>query len=62
MPGPVILRFAEDLRLADNPAVDAAVASGGPVIPVCTAAQRNDPQALCSLGPILVQGAFARAT
>ena len=27
----------------------------GPVIPVCSAAQRNDPQALCSLGPISVE-------
>jgi hypothetical protein len=26
----------------------------GPVIPKCTAAQQNDPQALCSNGPILV--------
>jgi len=28
----------------------------GPVVPVCTAVQRNDPQALCSLGPINVAG------
>ena len=34
----------------------------GPVIPVCNAAQRNDPQALCSLGPINVQEAPGRAT
>lgn len=34
MPGPVILRFADDLRLADNPAVSAAVAAGASVIPV----------------------------
>ncbi|AMY08854.1 hypothetical protein LuPra_02060 [Luteitalea pratensis] len=27
----------------------------GPVIPECSAAQRDDPQALCSLGPINVQ-------
>ena len=27
----------------------------GPVIPICTATQRNDPQAICSLGPINVQ-------
>jgi hypothetical protein len=36
--------------------------SRGPVIPVCTAAQRNDPQAICSLGPIVVQEAGGRAT
>jgi hypothetical protein len=29
----------------------------GPVIPVCAAANRNDPQALCSLGPINVEEA-----
>ena len=29
-----LLWFRRDLRLADNPALDAAVASGGPVIPV----------------------------
>jgi deoxyribodipyrimidine photo-lyase len=34
VPGPVILRFADDLRLADNPAVSAAVANSSPVIPV----------------------------
>ena len=34
----------------------------GPVIPVCNAAQRNDPRALCSLGPINVQEFPARAT
>jgi carboxypeptidase family protein len=34
----------------------------GPVIPVCSAAQRNDPRALCSLGPVLVRMAAGRAT
>ncbi len=28
------------------------LAAGGPVLPVCAAKQRSDPQALCSLGPI----------
>jgi hypothetical protein len=36
--------------------------SRGPVIPVCSAGQRNDPQAICSLGPIAVQEAGGRAT
>ena len=34
----------------------------GPVIPVCSAAQKSDPQAICSLGPFNVQEAAARAT
>ncbi len=34
----------------------------GPVIPVCVGAQRDDPQALCSAGPIMVIDEFARAT
>lgn len=34
----------------------------GPVIPVCTAAQRNDPLAVCSLGPIDVHVTPGRAT
>jgi hypothetical protein len=34
----------------------------GPVIPVCTAAQRNDPRALCSLGPINVMEAPGRSS
>ena len=34
----------------------------GPVIPKCTATQRNDPQAICSLGPINVQEWEGRAT
>jgi hypothetical protein len=34
----------------------------GPVIPRCTTAQRNDPQALCSTGPINVQTTAGRAT
>ncbi len=29
---PVLLWFRADLRLADNPALDAALASGGPVV------------------------------
>jgi deoxyribodipyrimidine photo-lyase len=33
-PRPVIVWFRQDLRLADNPALDAAVASGRPVVPV----------------------------
>ena len=34
----------------------------GPVIPVCTAAQRNDPLAICSVGQITVQANQARST
>ncbi len=34
----------------------------GPVIPVCTSAQREDPQAICSLGPINVNAAPYRST
>jgi Carboxypeptidase regulatory-like domain len=33
----------------------------GPVIPVCIGAQRDDPKALCSAGPIMVIDEFARA-
>jgi len=33
----------------------------GPVIPVCIGAQRDDPQALCSAGSIMVVDYFARA-
>lgn len=33
-PSPVILWFRQDLRLADNPALDKAIASGRPVVPV----------------------------
>jgi Carboxypeptidase regulatory-like domain len=36
--------------------------SARPVIPKCTNAQRNDPQALCSAGAINVQNAAGRAT
>ena len=39
---PVILWFRRDLRLADNPAVDAAVRSRCPVIPVFVLDQRHD--------------------
>ena len=34
MPSPVIVWFRQDLRLADNPALDAALRSGAPVVPV----------------------------
>ena len=34
----------------------------GPAIPMCTASQRNDPQAICSLGSINVQEWEGRAT
>ncbi len=34
MPGPAIVWFRQDLRLADNPALTAAAAGGRPVIPV----------------------------
>ncbi len=33
-PAPVLLWFRKDLRLADNPALAAALARGGPVVPV----------------------------
>lgn len=33
----------------------------GPVIPVCVGTQRDDPQARCSTGPIMVVDDFARA-
>jgi hypothetical protein len=33
----------------------------GPVLPMCTGAQRSDPQALCSLGPISVYAPFGKA-
>lgn len=35
--------------------------AGGPVLPVCTDAQRADPAALCSLGPIFVNSAIGSA-
>jgi len=41
MPTPAIVWFRLDLRLADNPALEAAVKHGGPVIPVYI----HDPQA-----------------
>ena len=41
MPAPAIVWFRLDLRLADNPALAAAVAHGGPVIPVYI----HDPEA-----------------
>lgn len=34
----------------------------GPIIPMCTATQRNDPQAVCSLGAINIQEWEGRAT
>ncbi len=34
MSAPVILWFRQDLRLQDNPALQAALASGGPIVPV----------------------------
>lgn len=34
MPAPVVVWFRRDLRIADNPALTAAVASGRPVVPV----------------------------
>ncbi len=33
----------------------------GPVLPICNAAQRSDPRALCSLGPIIVFRGIGRA-
>jgi len=37
------------------------LSAGGPVLPICTGAQRTDPKALCSLGPIFVLMAVGRA-
>lgn len=34
MPAPALLWFRQDLRLADNPALHAALAGGGPLVPV----------------------------
>ena len=34
MSPPIIVWFRRDLRLADNPALEAAVRAGGPVIPL----------------------------
>jgi Carboxypeptidase regulatory-like domain len=36
--------------------------AAGPVIPSCVGAQRDDPQARCSAGPIMVVDQFARAS
>ena len=33
-PSPLIVWFRQDLRLADNPALSAAVATGAPIVPV----------------------------
>jgi len=41
MPSPALVWFRLDLRLADNPALQAAIAAGGPVIPVYL----HDPEA-----------------
>ncbi|GBL43746.1 deoxyribodipyrimidine photo-lyase [Verrucomicrobiota bacterium] len=41
MPSPALVWFRLDLRLADNPALQAAIAAGGPVIPVYI----HDPEA-----------------
>ncbi len=35
--------------------------AGGPVLPLCTDAQRTDPAALCSLGPIFVNSGIGSA-
>ena len=34
MPAPTLLWFRQDLRLADNPALQAAIARGAPILPV----------------------------
>ena len=47
MPAPAIVWFRLDLRLADNPALEAAVKHGGPVIPVFI----HDPEAEGSWQP-----------
>ncbi|NBS05670.1 MAG: deoxyribodipyrimidine photo-lyase, partial [Verrucomicrobia bacterium] len=41
MPSPAIVWLRLDLRLADNPSLEAAVKHGGPVIPVFI----HDPEA-----------------
>ncbi len=45
---PVIVWFRQDLRLADNPALDAAAQSGAPVIPIYI----HDEQAPAEWGPV----------
>ncbi|MBV8184690.1 MAG: deoxyribodipyrimidine photo-lyase, partial [Hyphomicrobiales bacterium] len=47
-PPPAIVWFRDDLRLADNPALDAAVASGSPLI--CIYVQDEESDGLRSLG------------
>jgi deoxyribodipyrimidine photo-lyase len=42
MPRPVVVWFRDDLRLADNPALSAAAATGGPVISVYVHEHRQD--------------------
>ncbi|CAN5905392.1 deoxyribodipyrimidine photo-lyase [soil metagenome] len=42
MPAPTIVWFRLDLRLADNPALEAAVRAGGPVIPLYVLDQTPD--------------------
>lgn len=42
MPGPVIVWFRNDLRLADNPALSEAVESGAPVLPVFVWSPEDD--------------------
>jgi hypothetical protein len=54
----VLRRFS----LGVGPDVNRFFSASGPVLPVCTVAQRNDPKASCSLGPIIVLGSGARAT
>jgi Carboxypeptidase regulatory-like domain len=44
-----------------NPDLNHFNSTAGPVISVCSAAQRNDPQAICSTGPIVVSQLAGRA-
>lgn len=46
-PAPAILWFRKDLRLDDNPALNAAIEAGGPVIPVYI----REPEQL-NIGPL----------
>ena len=56
MSAPVIFWFRRDLRLADNPALSAAVASGQPVVPVFIV----DKEILAPAGP--TRAAYLQAT
>ena len=59
MTAPVLLWFRDDLRLADQPAVAAAVASGAPVVPVYVFDDDPSGKSSCNAGCI---GAWSPVT